>query len=143
MFVKNPAIIEIMAKAAPPRFLINGTKPVPNTWNAAPKAITSTYSAVKPKLVPSAPRILSNGARNKSTVALSSTLNSASRNTVLLKHSVPSSRLSLPRRMVNLIAPDRPIDQNVPITNYGTAIAYMQGILKRSIQVFPELTSYC
>ncbi|WP_122643706.1 [FeFe] hydrogenase H-cluster maturation GTPase HydF [Luxibacter massiliensis] len=34
-------------------------------------------------------------------------------------------------------------DQNVPITNYGTAIAYMQGILKRSIQIFPELTSYC
>lgn len=30
-------------------------------------------------------------------------------------------------------------DQNVPITNYGTAIAYMQGILKRSIAMFPHL----
>ncbi|MDR1630889.1 MAG: [FeFe] hydrogenase H-cluster maturation GTPase HydF [Oscillospiraceae bacterium] len=31
------------------------------------------------------------------------------------------------------------LDQNVPITNYGTAIAYMQGILKRSIAMFPHL----
>ena len=30
-------------------------------------------------------------------------------------------------------------DQNVPITNYGIAIAYMQGILGRSIAMFPEL----
>ena len=29
-------------------------------------------------------------------------------------------------------------DQNVPITNYGIAIAYMQGILKRSIAMFPD-----
>lgn len=28
--------------------------------------------------------------------------------------------------------------QNVPVTNYGILIAYIQGILKRSIQVFPE-----
>lgn len=28
--------------------------------------------------------------------------------------------------------------QNVPITNYGIFIAYVQGILERSIQVFPE-----
>ncbi len=28
--------------------------------------------------------------------------------------------------------------QNVPITNYGIFIAYINGILKRSIQVFPE-----
>lgn len=27
-------------------------------------------------------------------------------------------------------------DQNVPITNYGTAIAHMNGILKRSIEIF-------
>lgn len=32
-------------------------------------------------------------------------------------------------------------DQNVPFTNYGTAIAYMQGILKRSIRIFPDLFS--
>ncbi len=31
------------------------------------------------------------------------------------------------------------LDQNVPITNYGTAIAYMQGILKRSIAMFPHI----
>jgi [FeFe] hydrogenase H-cluster maturation GTPase HydF len=31
------------------------------------------------------------------------------------------------------------LDQGVPITNYGTAIAYMQGILKRSIAMFPHL----
>ena len=30
-------------------------------------------------------------------------------------------------------------DSGVPITNYGTAIAYMQGILKRSIAIFPDL----
>ncbi len=31
------------------------------------------------------------------------------------------------------------MDQNVPFTNYGIIIAYMQGILKRSIQIFPYL----
>lgn len=30
-------------------------------------------------------------------------------------------------------------DQNVPFTNYGTAIAHMHGILKRSLEVFPYL----
>lgn len=30
-------------------------------------------------------------------------------------------------------------DQGVPFTNYGTAIAYMQGILLRSIRIFPYL----
>lgn len=30
-------------------------------------------------------------------------------------------------------------DQNVPITNYGIAIAYMQGILRRSVELFPEV----
>ncbi len=30
-------------------------------------------------------------------------------------------------------------DQNVPVTNYGTLIAYMQGILKRSLEPFPYL----
>ena len=30
-------------------------------------------------------------------------------------------------------------DQNVPITNYGIAIAYMRGILRRSIAIFPDL----
>ena len=32
-------------------------------------------------------------------------------------------------------------DQGVPITNYGTLIAYLNGILKRSIEIFPELGS--
>ncbi len=31
------------------------------------------------------------------------------------------------------------IDQGVPFTNYGVLIAYMNGILKRSLQVFPHL----
>lgn len=31
------------------------------------------------------------------------------------------------------------VDQNVPITNYGIIIAYMQGILKRSLEVFPNI----
>lgn len=31
------------------------------------------------------------------------------------------------------------LDQGVPITNYGIIIAYMQGILKRSLSVFPHL----
>ena len=30
------------------------------------------------------------------------------------------------------------VDQGVPITNYGTLIAYMNGILKRSLEIFPE-----
>lgn len=30
-------------------------------------------------------------------------------------------------------------DQIVPITNYGTVIAYMQGILRRSLEIFPYL----
>lgn len=32
-------------------------------------------------------------------------------------------------------------DQNVPFTNYGIAIAYMQGILKRSVEIFPHLSA--
>lgn len=32
-------------------------------------------------------------------------------------------------------------DAKVPMTNYGMAIAYMNGILKRSLQVFPEVCS--
>jgi predicted GTPase len=31
------------------------------------------------------------------------------------------------------------LDQGIPITNYGITIAYMQGILKRSIEIFPHL----
>lgn len=30
-------------------------------------------------------------------------------------------------------------DQGVPITNYGIMIAYMQGILRRSVELFPEV----
>ena len=30
-------------------------------------------------------------------------------------------------------------DQGVPMTNYGIMIAYVKGILKRSVQVFPEI----
>lgn len=30
-------------------------------------------------------------------------------------------------------------DQDIPMTNYGIAIAHMQGILKRSIELFPQL----
>jgi hypothetical protein len=30
-------------------------------------------------------------------------------------------------------------DQRIPITNYGTLIAYMQGILKRSLEPFPYI----
>ena len=32
-------------------------------------------------------------------------------------------------------------DQNIPITNYGIALAYLQGILERSIAMFPDLVS--
>ena len=32
-------------------------------------------------------------------------------------------------------------DQNIPFTNYGTAIAHMNGILKRSLEVFPDLAA--
>ncbi|MEI3281072.1 MAG: hypothetical protein V8R46_10290 [Eubacterium ramulus] len=32
------------------------------------------------------------------------------------------------------------VDQNVPFTDYGIAIAQMKGILKRSIELFPYLT---
>ena len=30
-------------------------------------------------------------------------------------------------------------DQGVPFTNYGIAIAYMQGILKRCVEMFPDV----
>lgn len=30
-------------------------------------------------------------------------------------------------------------DQRIPFTNYGTAIAHMNGILKRSLEIFPDL----
>lgn len=33
------------------------------------------------------------------------------------------------------------IKQNIPISNYGITIAYINGILKRSVQIFPELYS--
>lgn len=33
-------------------------------------------------------------------------------------------------------------DAGVPITNYGTAIAYMNGILRRSLEIFPEAQSW-
>lgn len=33
----------------------------------------------------------------------------------------------------------RAVRQGVPVTNYGTAIAYMNGILKRSVAMFPDL----
>ena len=32
-------------------------------------------------------------------------------------------------------------DQNVPMTNYGILIAYVKGILRRSIEVFPEIAA--
>ena len=32
-------------------------------------------------------------------------------------------------------------DQNVPFTNYGIALAFMNGILKRSISIFPDLAA--
>ncbi|MDE6425066.1 MAG: [FeFe] hydrogenase H-cluster maturation GTPase HydF [Ruminococcus sp.] len=32
-------------------------------------------------------------------------------------------------------------DQNVPFTNYGIAIALMNGILKRSIEIFPDMVN--
>ena len=32
------------------------------------------------------------------------------------------------------------LSQNVPFTNYGTAIAYMNGILKRALSPFPDLS---
>ena len=32
------------------------------------------------------------------------------------------------------------LDQEIPITNYGKiAIAYMQGILKRCVEMFPDV----
>lgn len=33
---------------------------------------------------------------------------------------------------------EKAAEQGIPITNYGTAIAYMNGILKRSLELFPE-----
>ena len=34
------------------------------------------------------------------------------------------------------------VDQGVPITNYGTVIAYIHGILKRSLEIFPDLAAF-
>ena len=33
---------------------------------------------------------------------------------------------------------DKTVSQGIPITNYGTMIAYVHGILKRSLEIFPE-----
>ena len=33
------------------------------------------------------------------------------------------------------------VDSGIPFTNYGTAIAYMNGILKRSLEIFPSLSA--
>ena len=30
------------------------------------------------------------------------------------------------------------LDENVPITNFGTAIALMKGVLERSLEILPE-----
>lgn len=32
-------------------------------------------------------------------------------------------------------------DQGVPMTNYGIAIAYIHGILKRSVAPFPDIAA--
>ena len=34
------------------------------------------------------------------------------------------------------------MDQQTPITNYGIMIAYIHGILKRSLKVFPDIEKY-
>ena len=34
---------------------------------------------------------------------------------------------------------ERCLSQNVPIVNYGVAIAQMNGILKRSLEIFPDV----
>ena len=31
------------------------------------------------------------------------------------------------------------VDQNIPITNYGITIAYINGILKRTVEPFPQI----
>ena len=43
------------------------------------------------------------------------------------------------REVQNRIA--RAVSQGVPVTNYGTAIAYMNGILRRSVAMFPGLAA--
>ena len=35
------------------------------------------------------------------------------------------------------------VDQGVPITNYGILIAHLNGILKRSVEIFPDLAAVC
>ena len=34
---------------------------------------------------------------------------------------------------------EKAVSQGIPFTNYGTAIAFMNGILKRSLEIFPNL----
>jgi hypothetical protein len=34
------------------------------------------------------------------------------------------------------------LSQGVPITNFGVLIAYMQGILGRSLSIFPHLLAF-
>ena len=36
----------------------------------------------------------------------------------------------------------RAVDAGVPYTNYGTIIAYMNGILRRSLSPFPQATDW-
>ena len=32
------------------------------------------------------------------------------------------------------------VEQDVPFSNYGITIAYMNGILKRSVEILPEIS---
>ncbi len=41
------------------------------------------------------------------------------------------------REMLNRVS--KATSQNIPITNYGILIAYLNGILKRSVEIFPDL----
>ena len=33
------------------------------------------------------------------------------------------------------------LESDIPFTNYGTAISYMNGILRRTLEIFPDILS--
>jgi len=50
-----------------------------------------------------------------------------------------ASTLDLQERVVSINRVAKTVAAEVPIVNYGVAIAHMNGILKRSLQIFPEI----
>ena len=105
----KPEHIVTIAKAAPPRLRMKGTRPVPSTCMNAPEAIARVYSTAGASTSPSAPRSRSSGTAKASTSAMSSALAAMSSSTAPEKQRTLSRSCPCERSIVKRIAPARPI----------------------------------